>query len=122
MRGGTVAERKAAVLAGTRPMAERPAAPEPGLGRRADLRGLFGPLAQALAAASAPWERTAESPLCRMDDGLPHRLDRARLRALGNAVVPHIPELLGRALAAEHSRRKIDAEVPSRIDSHADQA
>jgi DNA (cytosine-5)-methyltransferase 1 len=70
-------------------------------GRRAQLRGLFGPLARALAAASAPWERTAEPPLCGLDDGLPSRLARPRLKALGNAVVPQIPELIGRAILTE---------------------
>lgn len=77
------------------------------------LRGLFGRLARALAAASAPWERTAEPPLRGVDDGLPAGLDgpgrsrlakliraqdRERTKALGNAVVPLIPELIGRAL------------------------
>jgi DNA (cytosine-5)-methyltransferase 1 len=40
------------------------------------------------------WE--AASRIRRMDDGLPHGMDR--LRALGNAVVPQIPEIIGRAI------------------------
>ena len=38
----------------------------------------------------------AESPVCHRDDGVPDRV--ARLKALGNAVVPQIPELIGRAI------------------------
>ena len=42
-----------------------------------------------------------KSALCRKSDGLPDQLDA--VGALGNAVVPQIPELIGRAiLAAEH--------------------
>jgi DNA (cytosine-5)-methyltransferase 1 len=37
-----------------------------------------------------------EPPVCRVDDGIPDRVDR--LFALGNTVVPPIPELLGRAI------------------------
>ena len=74
-----------------------------------ELRGLFGRLARALAATAAPWERTAEPPLRRMDDGPADgvdrrrwaRQDRARLKALGNAVVPAIPEILGRCVMGE---------------------
>jgi DNA (cytosine-5)-methyltransferase 1 len=43
----------------------------------------------------------APPPICRVDDGVPDRVDR--LAVLGNAVVPQIPELIGRAiLAAEN--------------------
>lgn len=37
-----------------------------------------------------------EPQICRVDDGTPGRVDR--LKALGNAVVPQIPELIGRAI------------------------
>lgn len=68
------------------------------------LRGLQQRLARALAAASAPWERTAEPPLRGLDDGLPREMvrhERHAVRALGNAVVPAIPEILGRCVMGE---------------------
>lgn len=37
-----------------------------------------------------------ESPICRDDNGIPHRMDR--IKSLGNAVVPQIPEIIGRAI------------------------
>jgi len=43
-----------------------------------------------------PWDD--ESPLDRVVDGVPYRLVEDELRALGNAVVPQIPELIGRAI------------------------
>lgn len=50
---------------------------------------------------SLPWDRVwphEDSPLgMGMADGLSSRMDR--LRSLGNAVVPQIPELIGRAIA-----------------------
>jgi len=41
-------------------------------------------------------EWTTERPVCTSNDGVPGRV--ARLRALGNAVVPQIPEMLGLAI------------------------
>ena len=51
-----------------------------------------------IAATAAPWEWSAEPPFRRVDDGVRKRVERARLKALGNAVVPQIPEILGRAV------------------------
>jgi len=49
-----------------------------------------------------PFWRASEPHLVRMGNGFPHDVDR--IAALGNAVVPQIPELIGRAiLAAEHT-------------------
>lgn len=45
-----------------------------------------------------PWLEVA-TRLCRVDDGLPRQVDRVnRLKALGNAVVPKIPEIIGLAI------------------------
>ncbi|QOD65837.1 DNA (cytosine-5-)-methyltransferase [Ochrobactrum sp. MT180101] len=44
------------------------------------------------------WSR--EPQICRVDDGTAGRVDR--LRSLGNAVVPQIPEIIGRAILATH--------------------
>ena len=45
-----------------------------------------------------PWFEVA-TRLCRVDDGLPRQMDRVkRLKALGNAVVPQIVEIIGRAI------------------------
>lgn len=38
----------------------------------------------------------AESALCRVDDGVPNRSQR--VEALGNSVVPQIPEIIGKAI------------------------
>jgi len=37
-----------------------------------------------------------QPPVCHRDDGIPDRV--ARLKALGNAVIPQIPEMIGRAI------------------------
>jgi DNA (cytosine-5)-methyltransferase 1 len=46
------------------------------------------------------WRKLMDQPeLRRMDDGVPSTLDiRPRLHAYGNAVVPQIPEIIGRAI------------------------
>lgn len=41
-------------------------------------------------------ENAPESPICRVDDGIPNRVDR--LRALGNAIVPQCSEYIGRCI------------------------
>lgn len=41
----------------------------------------------------------------RVPDGLPARLDRPRTEALGNAVIPAIPEAIGRAIMNTRDRR-----------------
>lgn len=43
------------------------------------------------------WERfPTQSPVCRRDDGIPHRVDR--IKALGNAVVPQCSEWVGQQI------------------------
>lgn len=54
----------------------------------------FGSAAESAAARHLHWPEDAP-PRQRVADGVPDRVDR--LKALGNAVVPQIPELLGRA-------------------------
>ena len=74
------------------------AAPNAAGGGLAHVRGLFGSIARALSAASASWERPTEPPLRRMDDAISPELDARRVKALGNAVVPLFPEIIGRAI------------------------
>lgn len=54
---------------------------------------------------ASPWNETAAA-VCRVDDGIPDRVDRTG--ALGNAVVPQIVELIGRAILSA-SQLKADA-------------
>ncbi len=54
---------------------------------------------------ASPWPSPA-SAICRVDDGVPHRVDRTG--ALGNAVVPQIPELIGRAILASLQAQQAD--------------
>jgi DNA (cytosine-5)-methyltransferase 1 len=51
--------------------------------------------------ASEPSWWAAEPAVDRMADGVPYRVDR--LRGLGNAVVPQIPEIIGRAIMTRSS-------------------
>jgi DNA (cytosine-5)-methyltransferase 1 len=72
----------------------------------ADLRGVPHPVAP----LKHRWERensghslervgwSVEPDIRGGNDGLPSRLDKSRIAALGNAVVPQIPELIGRAI------------------------
>jgi hypothetical protein len=46
-----------------------------------------------------PWPRFL-ADLCGVDDGLRGGLDKAGFEHLGNAVVPQIPEIIGRAILA----------------------
>lgn len=62
------------------------------------------------AIARGPFVRGQRWPqplLCRMDDGLPG--DVERLHAIGNAVVPQIPEMIGRAIMAAECRMRAAA-------------
>ncbi len=67
-------------------------------GGLANVRGLFRPISRALSAAPASWDRPTEPPLRRMDDAVSPELDARRVKALGNAVVPLFPEIIGRAI------------------------
>lgn len=48
---------------------------------------------------ASPWDET-RARVCRMEDGVPDRVDRTG--QLGNAVVPQIPELIGNAILAAY--------------------
>jgi hypothetical protein len=55
---------------------------------------------------SVAWWRS-EPDVARVVDGVPSRMDIARIRATGNAVVPQIPEIIGRAIiAARHEETR----------------
>ena len=71
-------------------------------------RGIFRPWFQTDPESGCDWrgkteEWTTESPICDSDNGIPDRV--ARLKALGNAVVPQIPELIGWAICECEKRR-----------------
>jgi DNA (cytosine-5)-methyltransferase 1 len=46
---------------------------------------------------------SVEPDICRVSHGVPARVDR--LRSLGNAVVPQLVEVIGRALSSQETRR-----------------
>jgi len=54
--------------------------------------------ASILGPVGKPREWSPEPAICRVANGVPNRVDR--LKGLGNAVVPQIPELIGRAILA----------------------
>ncbi|MDB5349468.1 MAG: (cytosine-5-)-methyltransferase [Planctomycetota bacterium] len=56
---------------------------------------------RALWAPAGALQGAASPRICRVDDGLPHHVDR--LRCLGNSVVPQVVELIGRAVAAHQA-------------------
>jgi len=72
--------------------------------------GAFTPFSIPFDGSIAGWCRMAErsAPL-RGSDGLPVSVERSRLKAAGNAVVPAIPELIGRAILAAETERPAEA-------------
>ncbi len=54
--------------------------------------------------AAEVWRDLHAPFTCRDDDGIPFRMERTH--ALGNAVVPQIPELIGRAILAQCSQSR----------------
>jgi len=82
---------------GRQPSDAQPRVLPTSLPNRAGLAGGGG----AADAADAQWTVWPPEPaLVRVADGFPDRLDR--IRGLGNAVVPQIVEIIGRAIVAEH--------------------
>lgn len=63
-----------------------------------ELRGLFGRLSRALSAVEASGQGPARPVFLRNVHGVSNRLDRRRVKALGNAVYPPLVEILGRAM------------------------
>ena len=64
----------------------------------------FTPFAIPFNGSIGGWCQVAErSAPVRNGDGLPLHVDRSRIKALGNAVVPQIPELIGRAILAANT-------------------
>jgi hypothetical protein len=60
-----------------------------------------GALPVAACGYSNPWRAWTDEPeISRVDDGFPNWVDSTR--STGNAVVPQIPEMIGRAILAQH--------------------
>jgi DNA (cytosine-5)-methyltransferase 1 len=87
---------------GTEPNSCDKVAAVAGLARLPERRRLLTSRQITDAAASSHQWRLTEPALCRADDGLPDRVDR--IKALGNAVVPQIAELIGRAIMSKEQR------------------
>lgn len=69
---------------------------------------------------SGLWGPANYAGAIRVPDGLPGRLDRRRVEALGNAVLPQIPESLGRAiLVGESTLKPVSVRVPALGDAVA---
>lgn len=66
-----------------------------------EITGLAGPVSHD--GWKTPWPRFL-ADLCRVDDGVRGGLDKAAFERLGNAVVPQIPEIIGRAIIAAHAK------------------
>ena len=59
--------------------------------------------------AGAFWrEWTTVAPIRGVDDGVPRRMDRHRLHCLGNALVPQIAEVIGRAIVSAAAIRALE--------------
>ena len=57
--------------------------------------------ASSLCEAFGAKHRRTKPALCRMADGLPGKLDRVRIAALGNAIVPQVAEIFAKAIYQE---------------------
>jgi DNA (cytosine-5)-methyltransferase 1 len=67
--------------------------------------GIFDAVCRSSSSAVKGQDWLSEPPIPRVVDGVPNRLDRRdRTKAIGNAVVPQIPELIGRAIATSMHR------------------
>lgn len=66
-----------------------------------DVGGIFDAIARSSPYPASSKDWLSEPAVPRMVDGTPNRLDRIkRTMAIGNAVVPQIPEIIGRAILA----------------------